>query len=127
ARSSARFDAILLDAPCTGLGTLRRHPELRYKREAADIGRLAALQRELLENVTRYLKPGGTLVYAVCSTEPEEGSAQAAWLVSRGFSVLQPEVSDTPWHEVADGSGGIATFPHRHGTDGFYAVRLLHA
>lgn len=123
----ASFDLILLDAPCTGLGTLRRHPELRYKRTEADIPRLAALQRSILENVVRYLKPGGTLVYAVCSMEPEEGSGHLPWLLDHGFSLVSGEADGAAWYDVQDPSGGIATFPHRHGTDGFYAARLLRA
>ena len=67
---------MLVDAPCSGLGTLRRHPELRYRRKEEDIGRLAALQRRILENCQEAVPPGGLLVYAVCSTEPQEGQDQ---------------------------------------------------
>jgi 16S rRNA (cytosine967-C5)-methyltransferase len=119
------FDLVLLDAPCSGLGTLRRHPELRYRREEADLARLAALQRSLAENLLRYLKPGGTFVYAVCSPEPEEGSAQAVWLESLHLSRVALAAPGVPWSEVVGPDGALATLPHRHHTDGFYAVRMV--
>jgi 16S rRNA (cytosine967-C5)-methyltransferase len=118
------FDRVLLDAPCSGLGTLRRHPELRYRRLEEDIQRLAQVQRSLAENLLRYIKPGGALVYAVCSTEPEEGPEQARWLAGEGFTIVDPEEDKlVPWVEVKQAEG-IATFPHRHHTDGFFAVKL---
>jgi 16S rRNA (cytosine967-C5)-methyltransferase len=117
------FDAALLDAPCSGLGTLRRHPELRYRRREEDIPRLAALQRGLLENVARYVKPGGILVYAVCSMEPEEGEEQVRSFKVSGLLPVPVEASGAALSEVA-GPQGIATFPHRHEADGFFAARL---
>jgi 16S rRNA (cytosine967-C5)-methyltransferase len=67
------FDAVLLDAPCTGLGTLRRHPEIKWRRMEPDVHRAAVEQRALLETVSTHVRPGGWLVYSVCSSEPEEG------------------------------------------------------
>jgi len=68
------FDAVLVDAPCSGLGTLRRHPEVRWRRQPADVARLAVLQREILDGVAPLVRPGGTLVYAVCTLMREENA-----------------------------------------------------
>lgn len=76
---SELFDAILLDAPCTATGTWRRHPEVVHITRMEDIAEMAALQRQLLARAWSWLKPGGRLVYCVCSLEPEEGEQQAAW------------------------------------------------
>ena len=118
------FDLVLLDAPCTGLGTLRRHPEIRYRRAEGDIARMAELQGSLADNLVGYLKPGGSFVYAVCSMEPEEGEGRAASLAGQGLRIAAPQGSQVPWREVLTPSGAIATFPHRHHTDGFFGVRL---
>ncbi len=83
------FDGVLLDAPCTGLGTLRRHPEIRWRRHERDLPRMAERQRELLERVATTVRPGGYLLYAVCSPEPEEGEG-----------VVEPFVADGPFREV---------------------------
>ncbi len=119
------FDLVMLDAPCSGLGTLRRHPELRYRRVEADLARLAALQNELADNVLRYLKPGGAFVFAVCSPEPEEGAAQTARLKALGQVRPAPlDAPGVPWPELVGPDGGLLTFPHRHQADGFYAARF---
>lgn len=83
------FDGVLLDAPCTGLGTTRRHPEIRWRRHASDLAEAAALQGRLLRQVQHAVRPGGCLVYAVCSPEPEEGSA-----------VVEPFVAEAPFELV---------------------------
>ena len=107
------FDAVLLDAPCSGLGTLRRHPELRYRRAEADVARLAELQARLLEQVLVQLKPGGILIYAVCSTELEEGRSQIQRLLG-----AHPELSGI-------GEGPLVeTFPGPERWDGFFASAL---
>jgi len=119
-----RFDAVLLDAPCSGLGTLRRNPELRYRRKEEDLSRLVALQRLLLERVQAAVSKGGLLVYAVCSTEPEEGPHQLedflrAW---PDFVLAPPEgqaARDCPLED-----GCLRTLPGPEGRDGFFAARL---
>src|SRR5438045_3996923 len=75
------FDLVLLDAPCSGLGTLRRHPEVKLRRTPLDVDRLAQLQARLLVSVQRYVKPGGLLVYALCTLQPEECDEQVARFV----------------------------------------------
>lgn len=127
-RDDQRFDHVLVDAPCSALGTIRRNPDIRYRITAADLGRLQVTQQRMLANLAQLVRPGGTLVYSVCSTEPEEGEA-----VVRRFLQEQPNFSiiegDFPFLEpfaCRDEGGfvGYRTFPHRHGMDGFFAVRM---
>ena len=102
-----RFDAILLDAPCSSTGTIRRHPDIPYLKSPKDIEDLARLQARLLDNAASLLKPGGTLVYSTCSLELEEGEAQIAALLARN-----PEHQARP--DPARGrvwAGGLATVP----------------
>lgn len=106
-----RFDAVLLDAPCTGLGNLARHPELRWLRHHEDIADRAALQRALLSRCLTRVRPGGRLVYAVCTAEPEEGPA-----------VVEAVLAE-PGHGF--GLAAARTFtPEDDGTEGFYVARL---
>src|SRR5205085_12196765 len=80
--ASEGFDGILVDAPCTSTGTIRRHPDVAWLRQEADIAPLVALQRRLLQKAVALLKPGGTLVYCTCSLEPEEGEAAVSALLA---------------------------------------------
>jgi 16S rRNA (cytosine967-C5)-methyltransferase len=118
------FDAVLLDAPCSGLGTLRRNPELRYRRAEEDIPRLAALQRTLLLQAKTAVPPGGLLVYAVCSTEPEEGPQQLARFLetSADFRLEPPTGAAALACPLEDGC--LRTWPGPEGRDGFFAARL---
>jgi 16S rRNA (cytosine967-C5)-methyltransferase len=115
------FDRVLVDAPCTGLGVLRRNPDTRWKRSLEDIRRMAALQKRLLTAVAGLVKPGGTLVYAVCSCEQEENEeVVASFLQKRKDYALLPvgsffKIACTPWFK---------TFPDFTQLDGFFAVRL---
>jgi 16S rRNA (cytosine967-C5)-methyltransferase len=131
-----RFDAVLLDAPCSSTGTIRRHPDIPYLKSAKDIEALVPLQARLLDNAASLLKPGGTLVYSTCSLEPEEGEAQIANLLVRREDLrldpLQPEdvFGQGEWIKP---SGCLRTFPYQldlgtpewSGMDGFFAARLL--
>jgi 16S rRNA (cytosine967-C5)-methyltransferase len=131
-----RFDAVLLDAPCSSTGTIRRHPDIPYLKSAKEIEALMPLQVRLLDNAASLLKPGGTLVYSTCSLEPEEGEAQIANLFVRREDLrldpLQPEdvFGQGEWIEP---SGCLRTFPYQldlgtpewSGMDGFFAARLL--
>ena len=76
------FDGILVDAPCASTGTIRRHPDVAWLRQEADIGALTALQKRLLQQAVALLKPGGTLVYCTCSLEPEEGEQAISALLA---------------------------------------------
>jgi 16S rRNA (cytosine967-C5)-methyltransferase len=121
-----RFPRVLLDAPCTGLGTIRRRPEIRWRRRPEDLGRAAALQRELLEGVAGAVAKGGLLVYSTCSLEPEETDEVIA-----GFLAVHPEFRLDDLRgvvpgdaDLVDGPGYVRAWPHRHGTDGFFVARL---
>jgi 16S rRNA (cytosine967-C5)-methyltransferase len=116
------FQAVLVDAPCSGLGILRRHPELRYRRKEEDIGRLANLQGAILENCQERVVKGGLLVYSVCSVDPQEGEEQVdAFLRAHPnfFSEIPVLAFDAPIK-----NGFLRTFPNREGLDGFFAARL---
>ena len=97
------FDAILLDAPCTGLGNLGRHPELRWTASYDDVRECAVLQRALLDRALGLLRPGGRLVYAVCSLEPEEGPDLVAALVGEGRVTCEQQADFTPEEHGCDG------------------------
>lgn len=116
------FERVLLDAPCSGTGTLRRHPEIKWRLTLEEIRRMAEQQRALLEEAARWVAPGGWLVYATCSLEREENEEilngfLAAW---KEFRPIVPRVAE-PFRTE---SGYIRTFPHRHGMDGFFAAVL---
>jgi 16S rRNA (cytosine967-C5)-methyltransferase len=129
------FDAVLLDAPCSSTGTIRRHPDIPYIKSPKDIEALAALQSRLLDNAAKLVKPGGRLVYSTCSLEPEEGEAQAAAFLVRneGFS-LDPIAPETlgGMRGPIEPSGTLRTFPYElrldvpewSGMDGFFATAL---
>ncbi|MGH6735354.1 MAG: 16S rRNA (cytosine(967)-C(5))-methyltransferase RsmB [Methyloceanibacter sp.] len=130
-----RFDAILLDAPCSSTGTIRRHPDIPYLKSDKDIAELVALQTRLLAHAVTLLKPGGNLVYSTCSLEPEEGEAQIAALMARNSAIHLDSIRpDEPFGgtEWAKNSGCIRTFPFDlqlgtpewSGMDGFFVARL---
>lgn len=117
------FHAALVDAPCSGLGTLRRHPELRYRRVEEDIGRLAALQRHILENVQEAVPAGGLLVYAVCTPEAQEAQDQVEmFLRSHPEWTAEPPV--LPGVKLPLQQAWLRTLPGPEGWDGFFAARL---
>jgi len=125
--TEAVFDRVLLDAPCTGLGVVRRHPEIRWRRQPEDILERAALQASLLANAAKAVVPGGVLVYSVCSDAPEEGIEQIAPFLAQhpDFALEPPTQNSIPWAEVTD-DGCLRLRPHVHGADGFFAARLRH-
>jgi 16S rRNA (cytosine967-C5)-methyltransferase len=129
------FDAVLLDAPCTSTGTIRRHPDVPWLKRSADITSLAALQRRLLDHAITLIKPGGTLVYCTCSLEPEEGTDVVADLLAREQSVRRVPVAAAETFGETDfinQDGDLRTLPCHFtaadsrfaGVDGFYAARL---
>jgi len=122
---TAIADRILLDAPCSGLGTLTKKPDIKWNREPEDIARLAQMQMELLNNAARLLKPSGVLVYSTCTIEPEENI-----LLVKNFIENHPEftVDDASRYvnrDVVKPEGYVETLPHRNGMDGSFAVRLV--
>jgi len=116
------FDSVLLDAPCTGLGTLARHPDIRWRTRESDILRHAERQRAMLESVSSLVRPGGRLVYSVCSGEPEEGER-----VVTAFRQKHPEFGPAPlpdWATPFQESDYAGTRPERDGGDAFFVAAL---
>jgi len=118
-----RFDKVLVDVPCSGLGTLRRNPEIRWNATPETLGTFPPLQREILNRSVSYLKKGGVVVYSTCTISPAENEA-----VIGGFLADNPDfasvISTAVPAEMLDGRGMFRTFPHRHGTDGFFGAAL---
>ena len=118
----AACEAVLVDAPCSNLGVLRRNPEVKWRRGFDDLAANARRQREILTAAATMVRSGGRLVYATCSLEPEENQrVVAAFLADRGDFVRDPPPG---FPLPLDGDGVLRCLPHRHGTDGFTAVRL---
>lgn len=126
------FDGVLLDAPCSATGTLRRHPEVVWHRSAADIASRVALQRQLIERAALCLNPGGVLIYCVCSLEPQEGEEQARWAASQGLQPLPISAEELDgWAAPVTKDGCVRTHPgmtvpgEKGGTlDGFFVARF---
>jgi 16S rRNA (cytosine967-C5)-methyltransferase len=124
---SRRFDAVLVDAPCSGLGTLRQHPEIRWRRQRREVGTLARRQRALLEAVASHVQPGGTLVYATCTLVRAENQdlVQAFLARHREFVLVDARGAlPGPAHELVSEEGYLLTMPQRGGLDGFFAALL---
>ncbi len=122
-----RFDKILIDAPCSGLGVLRRHPDGRWHKREQMIGERAALQRRILENCAGLLKPGGALVYATCTTEPEENEDVIGDFLERHreFALDDPRpFLPPPAGKLVDKRGFFRTYPDEPSMDGFFGVRM---
>lgn len=129
------FDAILLDAPCSATGTIRRHPDVAWIKRASDITSLAGVQARMLDHAMELLKPGGRLVYCTCSLEPEEGEQQISALLRRNPDVMRVPISPaemTGLEPCINAEGDLRTLPchlydrdsRRSGLDGFFAARL---
>jgi 16S rRNA (cytosine967-C5)-methyltransferase len=122
-----RADRVMLDAPCSGVGVLRRRAEARWGKNEQALAKLAALQLDLLRNAGRHVRPGGVLVYAVCTDTPEETTE-----VVRAFAdgttsfAVEPAAEHLPTlpEDAFTGEGAMFVAPHRHGMDGFYAIRF---
>ena len=120
--SAEKFDAILIDAPCTGLGALRRRPEVRWRRTLQDLRALTQLQRELVESAIQALRPGGVLGYATCSPHLAETSIQVADIKKKHPELQQVIVDEyLPSSLVgATRDGAMSLWTHKHGTDAMY-------
>lgn len=135
-KPAALFDAVLLDAPCSATGTIRRHPDILHVRQAKGFDKLVDLQARLLDKAATFVRPGGTLVYCTCSLEPEEGERQIAGFLSANSSFVRDPVMP---HEVAGlaeaitSDGDLRTLPYHRfsghetglGLDGFFVSRLV--
>jgi 16S rRNA (cytosine967-C5)-methyltransferase len=123
-RLAGKLDRVLVDAPCSGFGTLRRNPDLKWRHGEPAIGELAAKQARILNAAAKLVKPGGRLVYATCSILPDENEA-----VTDAFAAGHPEFKPLACNELLaaqriplDTGERLRLWPHRHGTDGFYAA-----
>ncbi len=122
-----KYDRVLLDAPCSGLGVLRRNPDIKWRASPDRLEHCQVRQIAFLDQVSQFVKPSGVLVYAVCSMEPEENEAVAAAFLRDhpAFSVennpagLPPQI-----RSLMNPEGHLRTFPHLHDMDGFFAVRF---
>jgi 16S rRNA (cytosine967-C5)-methyltransferase len=129
----APFDAILLDAPCSATGTMRRHPDVLHRVDIKQINNLAAIQSAMLDRVAHWLKPGGTLVFATCSLEPVEGEAQAAAFLQRhsDYATKPATTDELPADVPANADGHVRTMPpmlaEQGGLDGFFVARFMRA
>ena len=120
-----KFDHVLVDAPCSGLGTLRRNPEIKWRLLPEDLKTLPPLQKKILNNAARYLKSGGTLIYSTCTIMPEENEevVEAFLADNLDFHSIDPPAVIN--RRMIDNKGFFRTYPHHHGTDGFFGAVLL--
>jgi len=123
------FDRVLLDAPCSGLGTLRLNPDLKWIRSSSDLQSFARTQRSMLHNAAEVVLPGGTLLYATCSSEPEENDDVISAFLSSEHRFERRPVEPGPAVRSAEGlvdhDGYLRTLPFRDGLDAFFAARLV--
>ena len=118
-------DAVLLDAPCSGLGTLHRRPDIRWRVTPATVDELSILQGELLEQAATWVKPGGVLVYATCTLHPQENEGVIQSFLERHSSwQIEPPSADSPLTNFATPQGWMKVWSHRYQMDGFFMVRL---
>ncbi len=132
-RLAGKIDRVLVDAPCSGLGTLRRNPDLKWRQSAQSVEELTAKQTAILQSAARLLKPGGRLVYATCSVLPQENEAIAQAFTEANRDFTPTNVGDILTHLKVAGAASLChgpvtggeflrLWPHRHGTDGFFAA-----
>lgn len=125
-RLAGKFDCVLVDAPCSGLGTLRRNPDLKWRQSEKDVAELSVKQLSILAAAAKLVRPGGRLVYATCSLLSEENeSVVEAFLAARHDFVRTPACAILNEQSIRiedEGNGYLRLWPHRHGTDGFFAA-----
>lgn len=121
----ACVDRVLLDVPCSGLGVLTKKPDLKWKRDIADIVKLGRIQSELLENAARLVRPGGILVYSTCSTEPEENQEIVKKFLASHQEFELEHAGKFVSSDLVTPEGFVETLPHKHGMDGSFAARMV--
>jgi 16S rRNA (cytosine967-C5)-methyltransferase len=119
------FDRVLLDPPCSDLGTLQARPDVRWRKDATTVERLASEQDALLGAAVRQLRPGGTLVYSTCTISPHENEDRMRAFLERHPEFSADDLSAAyPAYAQGGGSPFLQLLPHRHGSDGFFIARL---
>ena len=119
------FDRILVDAPCTGLGTLRRNPEIKWRTKEEDPKKFSALQKTILADAARYLKKGGFLIYSTCTIASDENEEVIGDFIVHHKDFVCVHPPDTINSFLIDDLGYFKSFPHKHGTDGFFGAVLV--
>jgi 16S rRNA (cytosine967-C5)-methyltransferase len=123
------FDLVLVDAPCSGLGTVRRDPEIRWRRQESDLTTLAAAQLNILTHAAACVRPGGRLIYATCSSEPEENDEVVARFLARTPAFHRAPRTPFDEHAVLSGlldeARQLRTLPHRDALEAFFAAALV--
>jgi 16S rRNA (cytosine967-C5)-methyltransferase len=125
--SIEKYDKVLLDAPCSGLGVIRRKPDLRWKKKPDNFRELAGLQREMLQLASQYVKPGGVLVYSTCTVNETENTGVVKDFLSRSKNFMLESIKGyLPENLLCDSAqeGYLELFPNTHGTDGFFIARM---
>ena len=117
---------VVVDAPCSGLGTLRRDPDIRWKRTAEDLAPFAKLQAELLQEATRAVEPGGRILYSTCSSEPEENEHVVGQFLETNPQFVIERPANPQIGPLIDEDGFLRTLPHRDGLEAFFAAQLKH-
>jgi len=118
-------DKVLVDAPCSGLGVLSKKPDIKWKREPEDITKLVEIQRGILDNAARLVRPGGVLMYSTCTTEPEENTWQVKSFLERHPEFEVDNARNYLNPQLVNPDGFMETYPHRHRMDGAFGARLL--
>lgn len=119
-----KFDRILVDAPCTGLGTLSKKPDIKWKKELVDLHNISKLQTNLLEKASTLIKDGGAIVYSTCTIEPEENFEIVRKFLAKHDDFRLVSAEEFVPAETVDSNGCVQTLPHKHKTDGAFAARL---
>lgn len=122
-RMKEKADLVFVDAPCSGLGTLQKKPDIKWKRDIDDLADIVELQKEIIENAIRLVKPGGVLVYSTCTIEPEENTQIAQWILDN-YSDFELDPADNYLPKEVCKDGFMQTFPHLHNSDGAFAARF---
>jgi 16S rRNA (cytosine967-C5)-methyltransferase len=123
---AGKLDRVLVDAPCSGLGTLRRNPDLKFRQSPESVAELTQKQSAILRAAAKLLKPGGRLVYATCSLLPEENEAIVEALLAEGGFTLLPVNALLAQNKIDLDTGAMLKLsPAVHGTDGFFAAVLV--
>lgn len=124
-KTNQEYDAVLVDAPCSGTGVLNRRADARWRKTAADVGSMSVLQREILDKVAPLVKSGGRLVYSTCSLEPEENEEVVKALLGNHPQLeVEPFEADIPGRRIPEGDRGLQILPHLDNLDGFFICRF---